>query len=162
MGKSSIKENKNLYQTTREKLNLTRAQASELLVTLSEDKIEKIENERAIPHPDDILVMAKGYKTPELCNYYCSKQCPIGEVYVPEIAYKENIHEILVNMVVSLETMNQKKSRLMEILADGCVEDDEIKDFKQIQAQLEQISMTVEALQLWCEKMVAQGKMDLK
>ena len=46
MARRSTKENKNLYQTTRENLDLTREEASELLETVSPERIEKIENER--------------------------------------------------------------------------------------------------------------------
>jgi len=40
----------------------------------------------------------------------------------------------------------------MEILADGRVDDTEIPDLDKILEELEKISMTVEAIQLWCEK----------
>ena len=43
MGKRSVKENKNIYQISRENRNLTRDAASELLVFLSPERIEKIE-----------------------------------------------------------------------------------------------------------------------
>ena len=45
-----------------------------------------------------------------------------------------------------------KKIRLMEILADGVVDSSEIKDLNLILEELEKISMTIEAIQLWCEK----------
>ena len=44
MGRASTKENKNIYQTTREALRLTRETASELLETIAPERIEKIEN----------------------------------------------------------------------------------------------------------------------
>ena len=72
---------------------------------------------------------------------------------MPEVIYKDNVHEILINMIVSLETINRDKTRLMEILADGIVDKDETSDFNRIQEELEKISMTIEAIQLWCEKM---------
>ena len=56
-------------------------------------------------------------------------------------------------MAVSLETVNAKKLRLMEILADGKVDNTEILDLNKILDELEKISMTIEAIQLWCEKM---------
>ena len=60
-------------------------------------------------------------------------------------------------MSVSLESVNAKKLRLMEILADGKVDDAEITDLNKILEELEKISMTVEAIQLWCEKMKLLG-----
>ena len=43
MGKKSTKENKNIYQTSREEAGLTREKASELMEFVSADRIEKIE-----------------------------------------------------------------------------------------------------------------------
>ena len=83
MARRSTKENKNIYQTTRENLDLTREEASELLVTISPERIEKIENERSLPYPDEVLTMSDKYKQPMLCNHYCANQCPIGQEYVP-------------------------------------------------------------------------------
>ena len=89
MPKVSNKKNKNVYFRKREELKLTREQASELLESIPPERIEKIENERVEPHPEEILIMAEKYKSPEMCNYYCSNQCPIGQTYVPEIKMKD-------------------------------------------------------------------------
>ena len=53
MARTSTKENKNLYHKTRESLQLTREAASELLESITPERIEKIENERSLPHPDE-------------------------------------------------------------------------------------------------------------
>ncbi|MBR6770179.1 MAG: XRE family transcriptional regulator, partial [Lachnospiraceae bacterium] len=89
MGRLSVKENKNIYQLRREELGLSRDKASEILRTIPPERIEKIENEKSLPHPGEILVMSEGYKTPDLCNYYCSNECPIGKQYVPEVKIKD-------------------------------------------------------------------------
>lgn len=159
MARASVKENKNPYQTTREELGLTREKASELLASLPAERIEKIENERIVPHPEDILAMAKGYKVPHLCNYYCSHQCPIGQEYVPEIKNRA-LPEIVLEILAHLNSMNQKKERLIEITFDGKIDKNEIDDFIYIQQELERISVTVETLQLWAEKMLADGVID--
>ena len=57
MPKKSSKENKNIYFQRREELNLTREKASELLETIPSDRIEKIENERVTPYPDEVLLL---------------------------------------------------------------------------------------------------------
>ena len=83
MARVSTRENKNIYQLTRENLKLTRETASELLESIPPERIEKIENERSFPHPDEVLTMAEKYKKPDLCNYYCANQCPIGHGTAP-------------------------------------------------------------------------------
>lgn len=156
MGRASTKENKNKYQLIREELGLSREKASELLEVIPPERIEKIENERSYPHPDEVLIMSQKYKKPSLCNYYCSNECPIGKEYVPEVQVKE-LSAIVLEMLASLNSVSKTKDRLIEIAADGVISDDEIEDFIYIQNELERISITVETLQLWAEKMLANG-----
>jgi len=159
MARVSTKANKNAYQTTREAMQLTRETASELLESITPERIEKIEHERSLPHPDEVLVMAEKYKKPELCNYYCARQCPIGQRYVPEIRVKE-LSQIVLEMLASLNSMHRRQERLIEITADGRISGDELHDFIFIQEELERISITVETLQLWSERMLADGTID--
>ena len=159
MGRASVKEDKTIYQTIREDLELSREKASELLEVITPERIERIENEKTMPHPEEILIMAEKYKVPDLCNHYCANQCPIGEQYVPEIKVKD-LSMIVLEMLASLNSMNKKKDRLIEITADGRIEDNEIQDLIYIQEELERISITVETLQLWVEKMLANGVID--
>lgn len=160
MGKKSVKENKNPYHTAREDLGLTREKASELLETIAPDRIEKIESEKSVPHADEVLIMANKYKKPTLRNYYCSQQCPIGRAYVPTVEEKGALSSIVVQVLASLNAVSNKKDRLVEIAVDEKIGNDEIDDFIAIQDELERISITVETLQLWVEKMLAQGIID--
>ena len=159
MGRASVKQNKNKYQLAREELGLSREKASELLETVTPERIEKIESEKSRPYPDEVLTMAQKYRRPGLCNYYCSNQCPIGQEYVPEVEIKE-LSAIVLEMLASLNSVDKRKERLIEITADGKIDGDEIDDFIAIQKELERISITVETLQLWAEKMLATGQID--
>ena len=161
MARASTKENKTIYHKTRESLQLTREEASELLETLSPERIEKIENQRSLPHPDEVLVMAEKYKQPGLCNYYCANQCPIGQQYVPEVKIKD-LSQIVLEMLASLNSMSRQKERLIEITVDGKITGDELQDFIHIQEELERISIAVETLQLWSERMLATGAIDVE
>ena len=167
MGRVSVKEDKNVYQIAREEMRddngkpWSREKAADEIAEIENGKYNyldkhrllKIEEESVKIQPDDIVALSKVYNKPELRNYYCCHQCEIGKLDAPEVIYKDNVHEILVNMSVSLESVNAKKIRLMEILADGKVDASEIADLNKILEELEKISMTVEAIQLWCEKM---------
>ena len=159
MARKSTKENKNIYQRTRETLGLTREEASDLMVTMSPERIEKIESERSMPHPDEVLLMSDRYKKPTLCNHYCANECPIGQQYVPEIKVKD-LSQIVLETIASLNAMQKKKERFIEITVDGEISGDELTDFVYIQQELEKISVAVETLQLWCEQMIDTGIID--
>ena len=159
MGKKSIKENKTIYQLHREALNLTREAASNQMDCISADRIEKIESQKSLPHPDEILTMAECYKAPNLCNYFCSHECPIGQKNVPPIKMKD-LSQIVLEMLATLNILENDKNRFIEITADGAIDDSEIEDFVNIQEKLNRISMVANTLQLWVEQTIADGKID--
>lgn len=159
MGKRSTKENKNIYQIAREEAGFTRSKASDIIGYISADRIEKIESEKSEPHPDEILAMSKCYKKPNLCNYYCSKVCSIGQEYVPEVEVKD-FSLIILEMLATLNSIDKDKNRLIEIAADGKLTEDEIGDFTTILTKLNNISLSVDALTLWIENTIANGQID--
>ena len=168
MGRASTRQNKTPYQLAREELGLSRERAAELLETIPAERIERIESERSLPRPDEVLRMAQRYKKPSLCNAYCARACPIGQEYVPEIKPKE-LPAIVLEMLATLNTLDRERGCLIDISADGSIDPDELADFLRIQRELElcwyteasrTISRTVEALQLWAEKMMADGRID--
>lgn len=159
MGRKSTRENKNIYQISRENVNLTREAAAEQLVFVSSDRIEKIESEKSVPHPDEILAMAACYKNPSLCNYYCSHECPIGKEHVPEVTAKD-LSMITLEMLSTLNTLSKEKDRMIDIAADGKVTEDEISDFLRIKEYLEGMSLTIESFKLWIENTIASGNVN--
>lgn len=158
MGRKSTKENKNIYQTSREAMNFTREAAAEKLSYISADRIEKIENEKSLPHPEEVLAMADCYKNPFLCNYFCSHECPIGMEYVPEIKVKD-LSQITLEMLATLNKLTHEKERLIEITVDGELSEDELPDFFKIKDQLEKMSLAIDSLNLWLDQEIASGKL---
>ena len=65
-------------------------------------------------------------------------------------------------MLASLNSVGKQKERLIEITVDGESSGDEIEDFIKIQEELERISIAVETLQLWSERMIATGAIDIE
>lgn len=150
MGKKSTRENKNLYQLSREKLGLTREAAEAKMPGLSADRIEKIESEKVIAHPEEALLMQEGYGNPELCNYYCTHECPIGQRYVPEVKIRE-LSQMSLEVLASLNALEKQKNRLVEITVDGVISEDEREDFAAIRGRLREIAETAAALDMWME-----------
>ena len=63
------------------------------------------------------------------------------------------LSRIVLQMEASLNSFLAKRSALVEIASDGEVSEAEMGDFKSIQVDLERLSMAIEALQLWTEKL---------
>lgn len=154
-----------IYKEIRKNHKLTRDDVCDkaLLMNtpLQPERLERIENGKFPITPDEVMLLAEIYGEPTLCNHYCSNECPIGEKYVPEIKVKD-LSQIVLEMLSSLNSMKKSQERLIEISADGVIDDDEIKDFVYIQNELERISITVETLQLWVEQMLSDGKINIE
>jgi len=150
MGRKSIKKDKNHYQELREELNLTREKASQLLQFISSDRIEKIEADKTLIRPEEVLQMSEVYKKPDLTNYYCTHECPIGKKYITPIEIKD-ISQITLEMIATLNELQKQKDRLIEITVDGKISDDELKDFKNIKKQLDSMAKTIASLSMWVE-----------
>jgi hypothetical protein len=151
----------NIYLETRNNLGLSRDKASELLETISPEKLERIEKEKQLPSPDDVMIMAQKYGEPNIRNYYCANQCPMGQHYVPQIKFND-LEKTVLKLLASLNSMHTKQEKLIEIAEDGVISDDELTDFISIQKDLKKINMAVSALELWTEKMMASGLINME
>ena len=159
MGKRSTKENKNIYQESREALELSREAASELLQFVSADRIEKIESGRSAPYPDEVLLMEKGYGDAELSNYYCTHECPIGMKYVQKVELKE-LPQLTVELLSALNAMEEEKNRLIDISVDGRVSEAERKQFDVILKKLSALDRSIRGMRIWIEHALYTGKLE--
>lgn len=160
MGRQSTKENKTIYQLYREECGYSRDKASSLMDGISASRIEKIENGQE-PTPYDVVQMADCYKKPDLCNYYCSHRCEIGDRYVPEVQLTA-LPSIILETVASLNEIHPLTNRLIQIARDGIITDDEIPDFAYISSKLDEISLAVDALNLWVDKTISESRINVE
>ena len=159
MGKRSVRENKNIYQLSREARELTREAASEALVFLSPERIEKIESGKSAPHPDEVLAMERAYRNPELSNWFCTHECPIGMKYEQEVKLK-SLAQVTVETLAALHAMDEEKNRLIAISVDGRVNDAERRDFDRILGKLNALDRAIRSMQIWLEHARQSGKID--
>lgn len=151
--------NKGVYRQIREELKLSREKASELMGGITPERLERIENGKFAATPWEVNCMADCYNRPELRNYYCANECELGINRVHAIEVKD-ISQIVLEIINALNNINTTKDRLVQITVDGVIDDDEIDDFVEIQKELDSISSTVNAMQLWVEKMINSGKIN--
>ena len=153
-----------VYKETRKSLGLTRDdvcdKAQSLGKPIQPERLERIENKKFPITPEEVLILSEIYSEPTLWNYYCTHECPIGKDYVRPIKIKD-LAQIVLEMLSSLNSMKKSQERLIEITADGIIDDNELKDFIFIQNELCRISDTVQTLQVWVNKMLADGKINL-
>ena len=157
---TETKEKSTLYLAKRKAMGWSREYASEQL-GMSDDKLERIENEKQLPNPQDVLIMSDVYKAPELCNYYCNKDCEIGRLYVPKVPDTE-LPGIILRLLSSIYEVDDIEKLLVRITADDMIDDDEVADLARAQYTLERLSVMIEALQLCVERKIDNGEISEK
>lgn len=145
-----------IYRRLRKQMGWSREYAAEQL-GMSDDKLERIENGRQMPNPQDVLNMSNVYRAPELCNYYCHNECEIGRQYVPEVPSSE-LSDIILRLLDAVYKVEDIDKILVSITADGVIEDEEIEPLVNVQNTLEKLSVMIEALQICIERKVDNGE----
>lgn len=148
------------FQKSRMDASYTQESASNDLNEISLDRIKRIESGSHKIRPSEVCAMADLYHDPTLYNFYCTNVCEIGKKYIPKIETGE-LQKIVLKMLSSLNSIENTKNRLVDIAVDGEISDEEIDDFVRIQKQLNEISITVEALKLWVDKEIKDGKINM-
>ena len=161
MGRQSTRKNKTIYQLAREEKGLTRERASDLMTGISAARIEKIEYEQQEPVPYDVVQMADCYGRPDLCNYYCSHKCAIGDRYVPAVEMGD-LQGIILETIASLNDIDSLTQKMIQIARDGKITDDEISDFALISSKLDAVSLAIDSLNLWIDKTAADNQLNLE
>lgn len=154
MGRNAVKAAGNAYFEARKKIAKTderfcsREGAAEV-IGIGADSLSKYESGlcKVVP-PDNVLLMAIAYKAPELLNWYCSTQCPIGQQTVGLIDLKP-LAVVSLSMVHMLDSADAMKRALVEITHDGVITDDEISTLVEIMGYLDNIERVIAQLKLW-------------
>ncbi|MCM1113387.1 MAG: helix-turn-helix transcriptional regulator [Muribaculum sp.] len=138
-----------LPEETRAALS-SREKAAELL-GIDRTRLARIELDTVAPYPEEVKAMAKVYNTPELCNSYCARECPIGRDSVPEVSI-DDFDRLALKVLGSLKDIDALRASLIAISEDGVIEESEEPAFQKILDSLEKISTNAKALQLWAIK----------
>jgi len=161
MGCGPTKENHNKYFKARksaafynEKL-YSREGASELLgVSVSTLADYELGNTKVVP-VDKVLLMSDLYNAPDLKSVYCKNECPIGKNY--SIATEINpLEGIALRLLREFDanSLEDIKSKLIDIAADGKIDDDEKLEFKGILDDLDQMAYVISEVKLIGEKVL--------
>lgn len=149
---------KTIYEQARRETGMSRAKVEDISSTnynsrLTESILEKIESGKQYAQPCHVNEMSEIYNKPELCYYYCSNECDIGINNLPPII--DTIHDLpqlTVQLLSKLNSLQRDKDRIIDIIADGQISEDEKHDFEAFKTHLEEMSLTINALQLWIKR----------
>ena len=105
---------------------------------------------------DKAVLMADLYNAPELLNYYCLNECPIGgRRPISDKVVDIERATVKLTKILRKETVQWFKHGLQDIAADGMVSDDEIEAFDSIVEELREVSKIISELEIIRNRMRA-------
>ncbi len=128
----------------------SREKAAEV-IGIDRTRLARIELDTISPYPEEVKAMSEAYNTPELCNSYCARECPIGKNSVTEITI-DDFDRLALKVLGSLKDIDSLRASLIAISEDGYIDVSEQGAFQDILDSLEKISTNAKALQLWAIK----------
>lgn len=142
---------KNIFRRARNNAGLSQTDAA-YDVNLPVKQLSALEKGTTDPRPFDIVSMAYAYKTPQLCNYYCSHYCKIGRALaVPDIDIRP-LNEIADQTEVLLTEASDVINAFFHISRDNKISKDEEKQLSEIRETLDLLSVNIRTLNLACRK----------
>ena len=156
MGKKATKAADNMYYLARSEASTdnpdlcSREKAAEV-IGIDRTRLARIELDTIAPYPEEVKAMSEAYNTPELCNTYCARECPIGRDSVREVTI-DDFDRLALKVLGSLKDIDGLRASLIAISEDGMIDESERPAFQEILDSLEKISTNAKALQLWAMK----------
>lgn len=107
---------------------------------------------------DIVVMMADLYNSPQLKNLYCKKECPIGR-QLPVATEIDGLASVTVRLLNGLddEEIQKIKRQLLNIAADGKIDDSEKEEFDHIMDSLDSLAKTISELRMLAEKFTERG-----
>lgn len=110
---------------------------------------------------DKAVLMADLYNAPQLLNYYCLHECPIGcrQSLSDKVL---GIERVTVKLLKSLKVseLDEIKEKLVDIAADGIISEDEKPEMRSILDYLDELSKTISELKTIGSMALNGGKAD--
>lgn len=120
------------------------------ILGITPDVVNSVERNLHKCMPVDLaVIMADEYNAPELLNYYCLNECPIGcRQSISD--QRLDIDRVTVKLLKNLrvDDLSDIKDRLIDIAADGVITEDEKPDLKEILEYLDKLAKTVSELKI--------------
>ncbi len=127
----------------------SRESTSELLgVSVSSMAAYELGTVKSVP-VDIVVMMADLYKAPELLNYYCATECPIGKTR-EIVTERGTVEGMAVRLACALDTreLEEVKRTVLRAAADGRICLDEAKELGYVAGLLNRIDAVRQELEL--------------
>ena len=165
MGRDASKSTGNVWYEARMRASkyndaLKSQDSTAAMAGVGRDAIIRIERDvNKVMPVDTAVVLADLYNAPELLNYYCLNECPIGKSK-PISDKSHEIDRITVMLLTRLriDELTEVQNKLLAIADDGHVTQDEIDDLIEANAFFQELSKTISELGTLTKKIINESE----
>lgn len=126
---------------------LNSREGASALTGIEKTRLARIELDLITPYPDEVRLMAELYNAPELMPVYCANDCQIGRAMSAILPSDRpaSLEQISIRAALALRNTEHIRDQLLEIAADGKIDEAEKPQLRRILNVLADISkITVE------------------
>lgn len=139
------------YNASKKDESFTSREKTAEILNIDRTRLSRIELGTVVPYPEEVLAMSKAYDLPELCNIYCSSECPIGRETIKPIN-ADSLDRLILQFLGSSQKMEDITTQLIDLTEDGMVDETELAKFDAVLVELEKMSVNIQSLMLWAKK----------
>ncbi|MEA4823316.1 MAG: XRE family transcriptional regulator [Clostridiaceae bacterium] len=154
----------NIYYTARMKAaayneRLSSREGAAEVLGIDRTRIARIELDTERPYPDEVRVMIDAYNAPELCNYHCSRQCPLGIQTTAPLPL-DDMDRAMIRVNTAIRDIPDKLNAIEKIIDDGVIDNDEKPQMEELMNYMRGIVTRFQALELAYKRKMAGGEDD--
>ncbi|MGX8702036.1 XRE family transcriptional regulator [Caproiciproducens sp.] len=120
------------------------------VVCIDRTRLANIELGNITPHPEEVNLMENAYNAPELPNYFCSQQCPLGCGRVDRLQPR-NLESAAMKIERVTRDIDEITQRISDIAEDGKITPEERPVFDTSLEKLRAVKKSIEELILIAE-----------
>lgn len=155
MGRKASKATGNIYYIARvqaaEKNGVfTSREKAALQLGIERSRLARIELDKIEPYAEEVLIMAREYNAPYLCEDYCNNICPIGMARILGNTKKkirtDSLERLSLRFLSSVQSIDDISKKLVNISMDGQVTEEEYESFHKVLRSLNEVSENIKSI----------------
>ena len=148
MSRTADKNANNLYLQSRDRAGITNRLDAAWMLHISDRTLARWEALETVPPAEKVLAMEEKYGDRKLAARHCSEVCPIGRRRANKVEDK-SLEAAVLGLIKEYNDVKFIRDRLIEIAADGVIDETEREDFDGIMAELADLEQKIYTLKLW-------------
>ncbi len=143
-----------MFKEARNKSGISRDEAA-FRLHIGSRTLTNYKHQVTVTPPEIALKMQEIYQSPTLTAHYCSEYCPIGQIFAHSGPEHQSLCQAVLGLLKEQNDVEQIRTKLIEIAADGVIDQSELKAFTQIMDELLDLEKKIEEVKMYAAMLIS-------